>query len=125
MFPEKSKLISLLIAALVAGFVVMINIDRKIPAWGVAHSPVSEHGWPLVYLAAAEWRGRASRNIRKYNSIQMAVAVDENELRTFSSTNLTTDIIVGTSIVLVVYMMTHTVLRQFLSSTSSESKSDN
>ena len=125
MFPEKAKLISLLVAALVAGFVVMINIDRKIPAWGVTNSPVSEHGWPLVYLLRQCGEDAPAATPENTIPFRWPWHVDEKELRTFSSTNLTTDIIVGTSIVLVVYMMTHTVLRQFLSSTPSESKSNN
>ena len=125
MFPEKAKLISLLIAALVAGFVVMINVERKIPVWGVANTPVSEHGWPLVYLLRQSDEDAPAETLENSIPSRWPWPVDKKELRTFSSTNLTTDIIVGTSIVLVVYMMTHTVLRQFLSSTPSESKSNN
>ena len=115
MFPDKAKLISLLITALVAGLVVMINVDRTIPEWGTTVTPVSEHGWPLIYLVRQAQEVAVPGHIENVNPFRWPWPVVEGEVRTFSSTNLTTDIIVGAAIVVIAYMISHTVMRRWFS----------
>ena len=114
MFPDNSRLISLLISALVAGFVVLINLDRQAADLGVSDIPVSQHGWPLVYLLRQRVEAPAAGPTAIAIPSRWPWPIDETEVRTFSSTNLTTDIIVGAAIIGIVYMMTHTLMRQFL-----------
>lgn len=114
MFPEKAKLISLLIAALLAGYLVSVNVDRRAADWGITDAPVNEHGWPLVYLLRQHVGIPVAEQTDKAVPSRWPWPAGNNEVRTFSLTNLTTDIIVGTAIVLIVFMMTHTVLQRFL-----------
>ncbi len=114
MFPDKSRLISLLVAALVAGLVVLVNLDRQTLDLGITDMPASQHGWPLVYLLRQPVEAPTAEPMGTAIPSRWPWPIDETEVRTFSSTNLTTDIIVGAAIIGIVYMMTHTVMRHFL-----------
>lgn len=108
MFPDKSKLISLLLTSLVFGGLLLVNVDRA--AHATFPVTTSHHGWPLVFLKRTPLEMEfAGANKVPYSWPWPPI---EKEQRVFSWMNLTTDLIVGLSIVGITFVISHTVLRQ-------------
>lgn len=111
MFPNRAKTISLVITSLVAGVLLLLNLQRTPSAQTLTATPESAHGWPLVYLLR-QTDGLKVADTEIVNPVVYAWPwpIAENELRTFSWMNLITNAIVFTAIIGVTYMMTNTIL---------------
>jgi len=101
-------MLSLLLASLILGGLLLVNLDRAIHA--TEGLTTSEHGWPLIYLS----RTPTELNIAGVDPKPYAwpwPAVPK-EHRVFSWMHLTTDLIVGVSILIVSYIMARTILER-------------
>ena len=107
-FPDKLKLISLLVASLTLGILLLVNLDRATNA--IEGLDSSQHGWPLVYLERSPTKMVLEENAPSPFAWPWPPVPDEE--RVFSWTNLLTDLIVGVALVVVVYFLLLTVLNR-------------
>ncbi len=110
---DRHRPVALTLACLVAGLLLLINLDRMTNARAAAAEGggVSLHGWPLIYLE------RRYESLPAYliatNDQDWPFPAAAGEIREMNYQNLCLDFLIGTTIVLLSYFMIQWIVYRY------------